>query len=525
MSNKNAAERPNIIIFNPDQYRGDVLGHLGNEAAYTPNLDQLVESDGVSFSNAFCQNPVCTPSRCSFMTGWYPHTAGHRTMYHMLHPERGEPNLLQTLMRNNYYVWWGGKNDLFPGQDGHYAFCNKYTLGIPNLAKNVKQIYQQYKKVPKNWRGEPGGDNYYSFMMGKQQTDDNKEFYTHDTAVIEAACKFIKKRKTSSKPFCVYLPISFPHPPYIVDEKYYNLINKELISKKIQAPEDPSDFPMILQGIRERQNMSDWSDDQWSELRAVYYGMCAKVDDYFGRLINTLKASGQYDNTLILFISDHGDFTGDYGLVEKNQNTFQDSITRVPFIVKPPSGKKCKPKTSGALVELVDMCATIYDYANIEPNYIHFGKSLRPLIQGDCNTHRKAVFCEGGRLMAEKQAMDLGSSSTGNPTGLYYPRVSLQITDEKPYHGKAVMCRTDTHKYVKRLYEKDELYDLIKDPFEQKNIIDDSANAHLLDDFNKLISDWYLETGDFVPPISDKRYFKPSIYQWLKNLLIRRRKW
>ncbi len=90
----------NIIIFNPDQWRGDVLGHMGNPAAYTPNLDQWVQEDAISFSNAYCQNPVCTPSRCSFMTGWYPHTRGHRTMYHMLHPEHGEPNLLQILKRH-----------------------------------------------------------------------------------------------------------------------------------------------------------------------------------------------------------------------------------------------------------------------------------------------------------------------------------------------------------------------------------------------------------------------------------------
>ena len=70
-------EKPHIIIFNVDQWRGDVLGHLGNPAAQTPNLDQIVKSGAVSFSNAFCQNPVCTPSRCSFMTGWYPHVSKH----------------------------------------------------------------------------------------------------------------------------------------------------------------------------------------------------------------------------------------------------------------------------------------------------------------------------------------------------------------------------------------------------------------------------------------------------------------
>jgi arylsulfatase A-like enzyme len=84
--------KPNILIFNPDQFRADALGHLGNSAAHTPILDDLVKNDAVSFRSAFCQNPVCTPSRCSFMSGLYPHVLGHRTMYHMLHEERNQPS-------------------------------------------------------------------------------------------------------------------------------------------------------------------------------------------------------------------------------------------------------------------------------------------------------------------------------------------------------------------------------------------------------------------------------------------------
>jgi arylsulfatase A-like enzyme len=108
--------RPHIIIFNPDQWRGDALGHMHNPAALTPNLDRLATAEGVSFRNAFCQNTVCTPSRCSFMTGWYPHVRGHRTMFHMLHPEQGDPFLLDVLRAAGYHVFWGGKNDLVPGQ-------------------------------------------------------------------------------------------------------------------------------------------------------------------------------------------------------------------------------------------------------------------------------------------------------------------------------------------------------------------------------------------------------------------------
>lgn len=104
-------KRPNIVIINPDQMRADSLAHLGNPASITPNLDQLAK-EGVSFANAFCQNPVCTPSRCSFMSGWYPHVHGHRTMNHMMHD--GEPVLLRRLKEHGYHVWMNQRNDLLP---------------------------------------------------------------------------------------------------------------------------------------------------------------------------------------------------------------------------------------------------------------------------------------------------------------------------------------------------------------------------------------------------------------------------
>ena len=97
-----SASKSNIIIFNPDSWRGDVIAHLGNKAAHTPNLDNFIKNDAASFRNTFCQSQICTPSRCSFMTGWYPHVRGHRTMYHML--QNDEPFLLKILKDKNFYI-------------------------------------------------------------------------------------------------------------------------------------------------------------------------------------------------------------------------------------------------------------------------------------------------------------------------------------------------------------------------------------------------------------------------------------
>ena len=106
--------RPDIIIFNPDEMRADAMGHMGNPAAVTPFLDAFAHTDAVSFRNAFCQNPVCVPSRCSFFTGLYPHVNGHRTMSYLLHPGEENRFLIQDAAGTRV---WECNNDLLQDKD------------------------------------------------------------------------------------------------------------------------------------------------------------------------------------------------------------------------------------------------------------------------------------------------------------------------------------------------------------------------------------------------------------------------
>jgi arylsulfatase A-like enzyme len=495
------------VIFNPDQWRGDVLGHAGNPVAVTPNLDRLVETDAVSFRNAFCQSPVCTPSRCSFMTGWYPHVRGHRTMHHMLRTHHGETNLLRQLRDSGYFVWWGGKNDLVPGQHGFSDTCDvKFEA--------TAEEYRRWGHEPRPdlhrstaWRGEPGSDTYYSFYAGRLDTGDDDIYCNDDWARVLGAIDFIHGYDGEA-PLCLYLPLQYPHPPYGVEEPWFSLADRDRQPRRIPAPEEGQRKPAILQGIRDRRGMQGWSEDRWSELRATYYGMCARVDNQLGLLIGALRDTGMYDDTAVFFLSDHGDFTGDYGLVEKTENTFEDCLTRVPFIVKPPRGTAVRAGVSDALVELVDLPATVYALAEIEPGYSHFGLSLINLLAGATDEHRDAVFCEGGRLMGEEQAMETESLGRFEDPreSLYWPCLVLQATDDGPYHGKAAMCRTATAKYVRRLYEPDELYDLRNDPHELHNLIDEPAHATLLAALRDRLTTWYMETCDVVPRDTDERW-------------------
>ena len=496
-------KRPNLILFNPDQWRADMMGHFGNPAASTPFLDRLVAGDAVSFRNAFCQNPVCTPSRCSFMTGLYPHVRGHRTMYHMLHSEHGETNLLAELRRNGYFVWWGGKNDLIPGNGDFSSCCNvKFHPDREFLERHNIVMQPDSHQTAANWRGEPGGDNYYSFFRGRLETADGSPYRDSDWCNVLGAIDFIRSYR-GPEPYCVFLPLGYPHPPYAVEEPFAGRIDRKLLPPRLRGPRRGE--PIILEGIRERQNLTGWSEERWDELRAIYYGMCARLDRQFEMIVEALKERGDYDESALFLFSDHGDFTGDYGLVEKTQNTFEDCLTNVPLIVKPPKSLGCRPGVRQALVELVDLSETVYDLAGIDPGYDRFGKSLLPLLGPGPDRLRDAVFCEGGRLTGETQAMELDSSSARDPEGLYWPRCSLQCDDSRPWHGKAVMCRTATMKYVCRLYEKDEFYDLEKDPGELCNRIDDPACAEAVARLRERLLRWTVETADTVPRTTDPR--------------------
>jgi len=125
------------------------------------------------------------------------------------------------------------------------------------------------------------------------------------------------------------------------------------------------------------------------------------------------------------------------------------------------------------------------------------------VIAGETDEHRDAVFCEGGRLDGETHCMELESPNGRNPGGHYWPRLSLQT--KIPEHTKAVMCRTRTHKYIRRLYELDELYDLQSDPRELVNRIDDPALADVLTELKERMLTFFLETCDVVPHEADER--------------------
>lgn len=482
------AEKPHLIIVNPDQWRGDVLGHMGNPAAVTPNLDRMVETDAVSFRHASCQLPVCTPSRCSFMTGWYPHVRGHRSQLYML--RENEPVLLQALKDNGYFVWWGGKNDLVPAQHGFDHVCY-----VKNQAEGpFEPTETQYDA------GEPGEGNYYSFMRGKVFTD---EPYHRDSdwAHIEDAVAFIQNYD-GTQPLCLFLSLGYPHCPYQVEDPWFSMIDRTKLPPRRPFPTEGNKCS-VIDVMAERCGMMDWSEEQFDELRATYYGMCARVDHQFGMIMEALRDSDMYEDSAVFMFSDHGDLTGDYNLPNKSYSIFDDNLIQVPFIVKPPSDVPVEPGVSDAITELIDFPATVFALTGIEPDWRHFGRSLLPVIAGDADEHREAAFAEGGMLPGEILWDEHYVKKHGekNP---YWPAQSVYVENHPGGH-KAAMCRTREYKYVHRMSESDELYDLVSDPTESTNRIDEPAMSDVIRDMKDRLMRWYLVTGDTLPMDLDER--------------------
>lgn len=480
-------KKPNIIIFNPDQMRADALGHLGNPAAITPNLDAFSQTDAVSFENAFCQNPVCVPSRCSFMTGLYPHTRGHRTMQHLMH--EGESSLFMELKNAGWYVWMNRRNDFLATDDMDWVYqhCDTFFLGgntTPPGAKNAAQFRQ------------PNTPHYYSFYEGELGVDQTGKNETSDDEAVDEAIRFIRNRP-KDQPFCIFLGLFYPHPPYRIEEPYFSAIDRAKLPRRAPKPEDMEDHPKMLQMLHETMGLDGLSEEQWDEIRACYLGMCMKVDESFGRLMNVLREEGLYDETDVYVFSDHGDFTGDYDLSCKAQNLFQDCLTRVPFLVKPHAGVPCDPGVSDAMTELVDFYATAADLAGIESDHDHFGKSLRPTLADRTVEHRQYVFAEGGRNPEELHHCSEAGGGEPDRRDRFWPRKTAQR--DNVAHTKATMIRDKQYKYVLRKEEQDEFYDLAKDPFELNNVINDPQYSQEINRMKLAMLDWYQGTCDVVP--------------------------
>lgn len=468
--------RPNIIIFMPDQQRADAVGAFGNPVVRTPNLDALA-ARGVRFDDAWSQHPVCGPSRVSLMTGWYPHVAGHRTLDHLLGPH--EPNLLRLLRDGGYQVCMAGhRGDVF-------------APGVTEASTDLCGYIVEPRRGKLQVAHPEDHPLHRAFYFGRQGDEPRLD---GDEATVRTAIAWLEDGRTD-RPWALWVPLVAPHPPFMVEDPWFSLHDRADVPLPI-PPGAGVGKAAFMDEYRRRAGWDRLGEDDVREIAATYYGMVSRTDDQLGRLLAAVDRLGQLEQTVVVYLTDHGEYLGDHGLVEKWPSGLDPSLVRNPLIVAGPGvaeGAVCSSP-----VELVDVLPTLLELAEIEPSHTHFGRSLVPVLADPAAPHRDQACSEGGFHPADEALFERAG-------WLYQAKSDLQH-DRPDLVGKAQAIRTPTHTYVYRQCEGDELYDRRVDPAEVVNRIDDPALAAVGDDLRGRLLDWVVATSDVIPWTPDPRF-------------------
>lgn len=469
--------RPNIVLFMPDQLRADAVGAFGNPVVQTPNLDALA-ARGVRFDQAWGQHSVCGPSRISLMTGWYPHVRGHRTLDFLLRPD--EPNLLRSLRDGGYQVCMAGhRGDVF-------------APGVTEQSTDVCGfVVEPDRSLPMEFAHDDDHPMYQAFYFGRQGAEPRLD---GDEATVRSAIDFVENAG-NDRPWALWVPLMYPHPPFMVEDPWFSLHDRADVPLPIPADAGVGKAGFMAE-LRRRYGWDRLDEHDFREIIATYYGMVSRVDDQLGRLLAAIERSGQLDDTLVIHLTDHGEYLGDHGLVEKWPSGLDPSLVHNPLVIAGPGVREDGVCDAG--VELLDVLPTLLERAEVDAGHTHFGKSLVPLLEDPSASHRSHVFSEGGFHPVDVDLFERAG-------WLYQAKSDIQ--HERPeLVGKAHAVRSPTHTYVYRQCEADELYDRVADPDEVVNVIDDPESAPAVDELRSVLLDWLVATSDVIDWEPDPRF-------------------
>lgn len=468
---------PNFIFFQPDEMRAESLGCYGHSTSKTPNFDRFAEQ-ATRFEQAHVSYTVCSQSRVSFVTGWPTHVAGHRSLWALLHD--WEPNMFKYFKEQGYTVKWWGKNDMLA-----YDAWNRSVTTAGSQGGKGNDGINSIKF------GEPG---YYSFLNDAFPGHANE---TSDYQNVLAAVQFLQSNP--SEPFVIFLPLMKPHPPYSAPEPFYSSIDPNQLPPLRPHGHGKPDYHALIRQYRELTNLDE---SFYRKLHSVYLGSISFSDYLFGLLLDGLEKSGYSQSTTVAVWADHGDYAGDYGLVEKWPSGLEDVLTRVPLIIRTPGATKGHVVQEP--VQLFDIVPTFLEIANITAKHVHFGRSLVPQLHGASGNPGRTVFAEGGYGTFEMRSNEGDDSHQFSPESpkdsIYYPK-SLQQREQPLSVMRAASARTMTHKLVLRsdpsVGDHDcELYDLVNDPKELHNFYHNESYSSVRVELSKQILTWFMQTSD-----------------------------
>lgn len=373
--------RPNVLFLIGDDHAAHVFGAYGNPQARTPNLDRFAAS-GARFDRAYCNSPVCTASRASFLTGRMPHSVGVTLLKT---PLADEPVTLADLLKSvGYSTAAFGKmhfnSNRTHGFDRLYDHpqINQELVSAPALPLPegvlVKPKWQPFKDHARVWL------NADALPLGRRRED------MPSTRVTKQAVEFLRAQASKAEgeraPFFLMVSLYEPHSPFDFPIELAGSFNPEDFEIPEIGPEDDPQIPAIFRELTREEKQG---------IIAAYYTSAQFLDENMGRVLEALEESGFVDNTLVIYIGDHGYSLGHHGRFEKH--CFYEPAVRAPLVIRWPGQSRAGSEVSG-LVELIDIYPTIAEACGTNvPDEVE-GLSLRPMLRSPSSIHRETVFSE-----------------------------------------------------------------------------------------------------------------------------------
>jgi len=397
------SSRPNILFVTADQWRGDCTGYAGHRDVKTPNLD-AVASQGTAFLNHYAAAAPCSPARAAIYTGLY--AMNNRAVANGTPLDHRFDNMARAARRAGYVPTLFGYTDVAADPREHDVqdpALRTYEGVLPGF--DVEQSLLGDQAPWKSWLKARGysqdvWDAPYALpeQQGELVPTGPTSFAAEHSQTAYLTGRLIEwlQERPEKEAWFAHLSLIHPHPPFVAPAPYHDMYNLEAGPDFLQTSEEVAAHP-VMERLQNKPvddfvpgakgQLTHLSEKDRRRIRSIYYGLISEVDAQLGRLMAHLKATGQWDNTIIILTSDHGEMMGDYGLFGKGG--FLPESQHIPLVVRLPgqtNALRCDGFTSG-----VDLFPTLLDLMQIEPTNSLDGESLAPILRGEVETTKKTA--------------------------------------------------------------------------------------------------------------------------------------
>jgi arylsulfatase A-like enzyme len=486
----------NVLLITADQFRGDCLSAHGHAHVATPHLDALAR-DGTAFRQHFCQATPCAPSRASLLTGLY--LMNHRVVFNGTPLDQRHDNIARMARRHGYdpvlFGYTDQTRDPRMSRDDD-PWMNTYEGVLPGFRTGPRGgvMLDGYGQPWRQWLAARGVDvpaNEIDLYLpdpqtypnpGKHPSLDPPRFSSDETETAFLVGAFTDyAEKQGQSPWFAHLSFLRPHPPFCAPAPYNTLFDPAKMPPPLRAQSPANEgqqhpYLATLLGSVQADHyiangqglVTDFDDDDVAVLRAIYFAMIAEVDAQVGRLIAWLKAHDQYEDTLIIFTSDHGEMLGDHYLFGKSG--YFDGAYHIPLIIRDPEATH-QGHVVHRFTENIDIVPTILDHLGLAQPVTLDGRALTPFLNGvEPSDWRQEVHWEHDFRHAARQA-------------------GLPDSDHSDDRQLAVI-RSERFKYVHFGDLPPLLFDLQEDPNEHYNRAGDPQYADVLSDLRSRMLSW-----------------------------------